>query len=1078
MVRADLAGTGVGTITQRLLRLLGPVQLEIDGKNAQGFRSKKTIALLGYLAVESRPVARTSLAALFWPDMEPQSARRELSRSLHNLSSNLPDCLMTDRRMVEFRGSDDCPIDLRLFEQYANCERITELKQAAELYQGELMEGHWLPDCAEFETWLMVERERRRQQVVLLLNRLVKHHTEAAEFEPALAYARRLLSVTPWQEDAHRQVMLLLARTGQVSAAIDQYEMCRQILQTELDVEPSLETERLTRRLRTMQVLNLDQLPPQATAFVGREQEMQMLVQRISDPECRLITLTGIGGIGKSRLAIQAAHQVNNDNLRMFLDGVAFVSLEDLALAEYLPIAIANALHIASAGREPVETQVLDYLSEREMLLILDNYEHLLPDTNFVTRLLAWAPDLTLLVTSRKRLNLREEWLQDVLGLSYPTEFTQPVIAKSLLAFDAVRLLQACALRLRPDFSIVDEAEHVVRLCQMVEGLPLALELAAGWLRAISCRELVLEVSKGSEILSSREHNIPERHRSIEALFDIIVNALPLEVRQVFGRLSVFRGGFTKEAAVIVAGATLPILRVMMENSLIDLTPEGRYRLHELVRQYAARQLARSQDDWDRCQNTHMAFYADLLARSETEVMSGRQLAALNEVEAELANTYATWNQANRQKDVASIARIIRPLALFYELNGRFKEAEDFFRVAGELLDWLDKTDPIQASAHGRLMAWWAFFEFRVGSPNDSAEIAEQSLKLLRQHDPTSLEMAWSLYMLGHIADYRGEIASAEALLSEGVCLCRDAGHQWAEAFILARLGHVYAISGRDRWGAAEEIFHHALMIARKTGSPWLLFFVLFIAADLPRRKGQLTQALRLYQEAYSAAEKANYSWGIGLAHDKIGRTYLAMKQPTKARHHLGQCILLYRETGDYREEAYALQNLAELAYDESKFRQADELYNRTLTHFEHYDDAIGIAWAKQGLGRIAVKQGQMTEALELLGSSLSYFRGTSNGSAISGIFTALAEICLNREEASAAAQLIGAAVAVKGRTGSTDDSEIEQVSARALETLGQVDFDRHWTEGNRLSQTGAEVLAFEQITLIQTGRSDFGVTQ
>ena len=369
------------------LRLLGPVQVERDGEPVGGFESRKALALLGYLALQGQPVPREHLVDLLWGDKTEARGRANLSWVLNRISTLLPGCLQADRHTVQFQGAAPYWLDIVAFGELEAQGEATSLAAAVELYRGEFLEGLYLHGCAEFEIWLVGERERWRQRVARVLEALVTHHSRRGEHPQGLRFAQRLLALEPWREETHRQVMRLLAYGDQRGAALAQYETCCRVLAEELGVEPAVETTQLYEQIRDGEleipvplpaVTRKHNLPAQLTPFVGREAELAEIAERLQDPACRLLTLVGPGGCGKTRLALEAAAgQLDN-----YFHGVFFVSLAPLQSVDGIVPTVAEAIgfqfYTAAEAAEP-QQQLLDYLRQKAMLLILDNCEHLLP---------------------------------------------------------------------------------------------------------------------------------------------------------------------------------------------------------------------------------------------------------------------------------------------------------------------------------------------------------------------------------------------------------------------------------------------------------------------------------------------------------------------------------------------------------------------------------------------------------------------------------------------------------------------------------------------------------------------------
>jgi DNA-binding SARP family transcriptional activator len=365
----------------RYLHLLGTVQVQSTGDEVPRFRSQRTIALLGYLVAEQRPVARDHLAALFWPDEPLSTGKGNLRRELHNLAQILPNCWQTDRGRAHFVPSADTHADLVDLDHFVEAG---QWQAAADLIRGDFLEGVYLEPSTEFEMWLLGERQRRRQQAEDVLERVINAHERQCGYREALRYARCLLQLTPWREETHQQVMRLLALTGQRSEALKQFETCQRVLREELAIEASAETQALCRRIQLHANFALHNLPAETSPFIGRKAELGLLISWLSDTRVRLITIAGTGGQGKTRLALAAAERFL-DSARVqpdtpFQDGIFFVDLAPLVDPSQIVTAIATALDLfmqTGDSRSPHQ-QLFDYLTQKRMLLILDNFENLL----------------------------------------------------------------------------------------------------------------------------------------------------------------------------------------------------------------------------------------------------------------------------------------------------------------------------------------------------------------------------------------------------------------------------------------------------------------------------------------------------------------------------------------------------------------------------------------------------------------------------------------------------------------------------------------------------------------------------
>jgi DNA-binding SARP family transcriptional activator/predicted ATPase len=863
-----------------MVRLLGPVKIIGDIQSPLRFRSPKASALLGYLVAEARPMRRDTLAALFWPDAAEAQALGELRRCLHNLSTLLPGSIRADRQIVQLEVDATTQIDLALFQQLQGQEDIASLTEAAGLYRGEFLEGLDLADCPEFELWLLAEREQWRGKAVSVLQRLVSAHAQRGEYERGIAWGRRWLALDPWNEEAHRQLMLLLARGGQASAALAQYENCRRILAEELAVVPGVETSALYQRIKSAMALRPHNLPPQPTPFIGREVELDEIRQLLANPGCRLLTLVGPGGIGKSRLALEAARRAMGEGSRLFLHGITYVSLAGLESPALLAPTLATALGLSLHTRSPHQAQLLGFLEEKETLLLVDNYEHLLPETTLLAALLEGAPAVKFLVTSRNPLNLHEEWLFDVEELAYPPSDVEmgellAVEPERLRAYDAVRLFEESARRVQRRFSLAEEGRAVVQICRLVEGMPLALELAAGRLRSLTCTDLARETATNLDILITGQQNRHRRHHSVRVLFESSWAALDMHEQQVLSQLAIFRGGFTQKAAQEVADASLSILAALVEKSFLRLSAAGRYTLHALVRQFAAEKLSATPDQRAATQARHSIYYTHFLQGYEGRIQGPEQQQSLAEIATEIDNVRSAWGWAVAAAKWEAIDAALSTLHRFYESRGWHQEANELFTQALEALSTQAASlSPPQRLTWGRLHAHAALPLIRMGQIPKARTLAETAVALLRQ-DETSNALAFALNGLGIAVIYGGELEAAEALLEDAAAIYRRHERRGDLVHALSSLGSARLRAGKYELGM--ETLQEGLALCRDIGDRRGEVTFLHNIATVHLMQGELELAHSRFEECLPLCDEIGFSYVKQIVLENLGE--IALKQ-------------------------------------------------------------------------------------------------------------------------------------------------------------------------------------------------------
>ncbi|HEX8683230.1 MAG TPA: BTAD domain-containing putative transcriptional regulator, partial [Ardenticatenaceae bacterium] len=638
------------------IRLLGEYQITRDGVPAVPLQSERIQSLLAYLLLHRRaPQPRLHLAFLLWPDSSETQARTNLRNLLHQLRRALHDAdefIRIEGLTLQWRDDAPFTLDVADFQQALiqakeapNPQAARDaLERATALYQGDLLPS-------SYEEWLLPIREELRQSFLSGLEQLALLLEEAGDYRAAIRHTQRLLQSEPLQEATYIHLMRLHARSGDRAGVLRVYQMCVSVLDRELRVEPSPTTREAYERLVRAEAAPLQPAPPppreakppsqplklpvQSTLFVGRKEELAELAALLASPECRLLTLVGPGGTGKTRLALQVAAQ----QAETLANGASLVSLASLASADLLVPSIASAVGLTSFGAADPKTQLLNHLRDRQMLLLLDNFEHLMDGADLLTEILQEAPGVKLLVTSRERLNLLGEWLFEVQGLPVPQNGHDATEEES----SALMLFVQSARRVRSGFALTAaERPHVVRICQLVEGMPLGIELAAAWARVLPAAEIAQEIERNIDFLAASTRDTPSRHRSMRAIFDHSWSLLSDEESLALARLSLFRGGFRREAAQTVADAPLPMLAALGDKSLLRRVSSGRYDMHELVRQYALEKLNAS-GDLDAIRDRYLAYYSNFVAEAAPQLQGAQQVGWLEQLEQELDNLRAAF---------------------------------------------------------------------------------------------------------------------------------------------------------------------------------------------------------------------------------------------------------------------------------------------------------------------------------------------------------------------------------------------------------------------------------------------------
>lgn len=988
---------------------LGPPRIELDGAPVE-VKLAKANALLAYLAVTGQSDSREALATLLWPEHDPAHAYMSLRSTLRVLNTTLGQgWLEADRKTVRLRGGDVW-LDVERFHTHlAACRAhghpeaevcplcLPPLAEAVNLYRADFLSGFTLRDSLVFDEWQSLQTERLRGEQVGALARLSRAYSSQGQeaFDLAVAYARRWLELDPLSEPAHQQLIQLYLQSDRRAEALRQYQTCVQILHKELGVPPSEAITALYRQLQeggrrvyaplaaasvraetaraAPSALRLPgTLPVQFTPCLGRETERSEIAALLRDrPECRLVTLVGPAGIGKTRLALQVAEDVG----AAFPGGVTFVSLESVSSLEFLVPTIADALQFTFYSGENLTTQLLDYLREKTGLLVLDNFEHLLPPVSsapgvgedgiqLLAGILQAAPGLKLLVTSQERLNLRDEWLVKVQGLSFPRG--EPV--GEVERYSAVQLFIQAARRVRPGLSL-SPAEQVwaARICQLVDGMPLGVELAATWVRMLSCQEIAGEIERNLEFLATALRDMPERHRSLRAVFDYSWRLLPPEEQRVFQQMSVFFGGFRQEAAERVAGATLPILLSLVDRGLLRRHPSGRYDRHPLLWRYAREKLDALPAEREAAQDRHCAYYAAFLQQQAARLKGGEQKAALEAIEADIENVRLAWRWAVARRKAPEIEQALEGVYLFYEIRSLFQEGAQAFEEAARQL----AEEPL-AGLRAELLARQGALSFRLGLTAAAKDRLQESLALFDRAGPgLELEKAFALSSLAFVLADLGEFDEARQLFQAGLVIYQSSGDRYGLAMTLKSLGGVLSRVGD--YAEAGRVLHESLAIFKALGNAQGRSQALNNLGVLASIQVKHAEAQAYWRECLAIHRELNNQKGTADALNNLGTEAVSMGEYSEAQSLLEQSLAIYRAIGHRPGVAFSLDSLGHVACGLGDYAAAHRHFREALRIMM---DIRAVTYAIEvlvGIAKVLIKEEKYLPALDMLAFALNH---------------------------------------------------------------------------------------------------------
>ena len=702
----------------------------------------------------------------------------------------------------------------------------------------------------------------------------------------------------------------------------------------------------------------VDNLLPQPTPFVGRAAELAALAARLAEPGGRLVTITGPGGMGKTRLALEAAAGARPG----FTHGVCVVPLAGVRSVELVAPAIAAALRLSPAGREDPLAPVLDFLREKRLLLLFDNFEHLTEGAELVGRLLAAAPGVRALVTSRERLGLPGELLFPLHGMD--------AAGGGGGGGDAVALFLEGARRVQPGFAPgADELATIARICRLVEGLPLAIELASPWVRLLGCREIEAEITASQDFLAASRPGISPRHRSLRSAFEWSWRHLDDEERGALRRLAVFRGGFTRAAAAQVARAGLPLLSALADKSLVRVAEQpGRYEMLDVLRACAQDELGRDAAEEADARRRHAAFYAGLMGEVSREQRERPGEHALRDaVAGDLRNLRAAAEWAAKSGDLEALEALLRGLFTFFEGQGRSVEGEESFAAAVRWLEEMRAEGRGEGAAVDRLlgvaMVRHGVFLAQVGRVHPACERLRDGLARARLHGDTA-ETALALQELSVQAWNAGEYEETVRLQDEALELWRALGDRRGTGRGLTTLGNV--AFARGDYPLARRLHGEAVEMLRAAGDRGRLFAPLCNLGIIASVEHDWAAARRLLGESLAVAREAGNARMVATALHNLGAAAWEAGDYAAAEGHLAEVVALCRDMGFRRLIAFGLNALGNVFTARGELRPAGETLAEALALAVEVGEAPLTLEVLAGFARLRRCEGRHAEAAEL----------------------------------------------------------------------------------------------------------------
>ena len=1017
------------------LHLLGPPKLEIDGSPITADR-RKAIALLAYLVLNRGRHTRDFLSALLWPEYDQSKAFTNLRHVLWETQQAIGEgWIIADRETVGLNIDADIWLDVAHFESMLNASRaqtdialrIALLTDSVTIYRNHFLTGFSLKDAPHFNEWAFTESENLRGKLATALTTLSDDLCSSGQAETAIPHARRLIALDPLNEASHRQMMKIYIEAGQHNAAIKQYQTCEQLLRKELGVDSQPETRALYKRIRkgeikSSQLANQNEarapqhnLPFQISTFIGREKELEEIKNLIATR--RLVTLTGTGGIGKTRLSLKTGEQLIHE----YTNGIWFVELASLTDPARVPQTVAALFNLVESLNESPTEKLIHFLHPKAVLLILDNCEHLLDaSAQLADALLRNCPNVKILATSREPLRITGEAQYHVPSLGLP-DIQQ--LLEQLLGYESIQLFEERARLVQDNFSLtLKNASSIAHICSRLDGIPLAIELAAARVNLLSTEQIALHLDESFNLLTGGSRTTLPRHQTLRASIDWSWHLLSEPEQILLRRLSIFAGGWTLDAAESVCTGygiqPQQVLDGMMQLAVKSLVVvnqeegrERRYRLLEMVRQYAHEKLVESGEK-ENIRVQHLKYFLNLSEQIEFELKGPRQVEWMARANDERDNLRAAMEYAARTDVEAGLY-----------ISGRlrnFWEAFDNNEGARWLAEFLQKPESKNYPlARARALCTQAWLLLWIQQFDEAHSAAQECLELFRtcrdQHGEVD-----GLNLLGFISNVikKGELNSQGPALEIAQSL-GDVGRQAAALYVM----------GWDH-------------------------------RDLKRAFAYWEEAIKLYREVGNLRPMANTLSILGFFLLLDGDIESAQKC-------LDESNLLFQQLNPKAEKGHLLGTYGLIALMRGDYQQARAYFQENATKNKELGSRMDYLWANIRLGQVALYEGNLTEARQVFSETALNFQKDEHTTGLVFTLELMASLYVAVNKAEYAARLIGWADAMREKTSSTraslEQAVVDRDIAAVVTKIGGEAFQEAYNKGQVMTIDEAVEYALDE---------------
>lgn len=1012
------------------LHLLGTPQIYLNN-DLTTFQRRKSLALLAYLAIERGQHQRDLLSSLLWPDYEQSKAFANLRQALWEIQKSIGEnWLNTEHDRIGLNEDADIWLDVAQFksllDQSHNQQdvplRVSLLADSTKLYRNHFLTGFSLKDAHPFNDWAFAEAEELRLNLSEILIKLSNDYCSLGQAKQAIPFARRLISLDSLNESAHQLLMEVYIQAGQHNAALKQYQSLEQILRKELNLDPQPETRELYKKIRKGEAKPVPierqqeiiqpkhNLPHQLSSFIGREKELTEITDLMK--KNRLVSLIGTGGIGKTSLSLQTGHKILNE----YPDGIWFIGLDSLSDPDLVPQTIASVFDIRETPERPVIEILENFLKEKTALLILDNCEHLLDAcAELTTTLLQSCPNIKVLATSREVLHVTGEATYQMPSLSLPKQ--DEVSLEVLTQYESVRLFSERAALALSSFALTsNNAKTVMDICRKVDGIPLAIELAAARINILQVEEILKQLNDSFDLLANDSRTTSAHHQTIQASMDWSWKLLDASEQTFLQQLSVFAGGWTLEAAQSVCdGDVIGLTNALAKKSLIVVKQatggETRYRFHEIVRQYVQGKLKESGEETN-ILNRHLKYYLEFSEQIESGLYGPE---------------HAQWFA--RTNDERDNIRIALQHALIVDV-------EAGLYISGRLQVFWDNSD------HREGQQWLAAF---LQKPDSKEYPSARGRALLAQ--------GWLLAWLEQFAQTR-------SIAQECLDISRECEDRLGETDALLLIG--YALQLLDERETANKYYEQSLTLARSLG-------------DLRRQASALLRLgfdqpsvqLSYWDEAIDLYRKAEDHYSLVSLLYFSARFHIVLTGSiVKAKEYIAEASQLLPSTGLHQAGTLAGIANSMVAFIEGEYEEANSELQKVIDYTEASGHRMINLWSRAYSGYVALGAGDLSEARSIFTKTAHSFRKDQNTIGVVYMLEGMASIYIALRKPGLAAQLIGWADATRERIINErpylEQADVDKNIAAIMSKIGSSAFEVAYDDGRGLTLDEAMELALD----------------